>query len=80
MQRINRGRWLANQTFMVEFATVTNRAYVIQYSSDLAEWNLAQPVMTGTGNWIQWIDNGEPKTECAPAAAPARFYRLIMLP
>ena len=79
-QRINRGLWLANRTFLVEFATVSNRVYAIQYSADLLQWKNAQPAVPGTGNWAQWIDNGLPKTEAPPADAPARFYRVIQLP
>ncbi len=79
-QHINRGVLLANKTFMVEFATVSNRVYAVQYSSDLVNWKSAQPSITGTGNWVQFIDNGEPKTESAPATQRARFYRIILLP
>ena len=79
-QPINRGVLLANQTFMVEFITASNRVYSVQYSSDLVNWKSAQPAVTGTGNWVQFIDNGEPKTESAPASQPKRFYRVILLP
>jgi uncharacterized repeat protein (TIGR01451 family) len=80
LQPINRGTLLANRTFLVEFATLSNRVYAIQYSGDLATWLTAHPAITGTGNWIQWIDNGEPKTVGSPADAAARFYRLFLLP
>jgi hypothetical protein len=79
-QHIHRGVVLANQTFMVEFATLSNRVCAVQYSPDLVNWKSVQPAITGTGNWVQFIDNGEPKTESAPATQPARFYRVILLP
>ncbi len=79
-QRVNRGLMLANRTFLVEFPTLTNRVYSIEYSKDLIHWKTASPAITGTGNWVQWIDNGEPKTESTPANTTARFYRLILLP
>jgi hypothetical protein len=79
-QHINRGLLLPNETFLVEFATVLNRQYYVQYSTDLKNWTTVQPAITGNGTWIQWIDNGLPKTESAPAAAPVRFYRVILLP
>ena len=79
-QHITRGLMLASQTFMVEFVTLTNRTYYIQYSSDLRTWKAAQPAVTGNGTTIQWIDNGQPKTESAPAGLNARFYRVILLP
>jgi hypothetical protein len=80
MQRFNRSLLLANRTFMLEFRTITNRVYSVQYSTNLVNWKAAQPAIAGDGNWIQWIDNGEPKTDRAPASVPARFYRLILLP
>ena len=57
---------LPDKTFLVEFASITNRVYYLQYSSDLRTWKTAQPGITGDGTWIQWIDNGQPKTESAP--------------
>jgi len=80
MQHIDRGVMLPNQTFLVEFTTVSNRIYYVQYSSDLKQWKTAQPAITGNGTRIQWIDNGEPKTESAPSTQPIRLYRVIALP
>ncbi len=79
-QHIDRGVMLPNKTFLVEFLTMSNRLYYVEYSSDLRNWKTAQPAVTGTGTRIQWIDNGEPKTEIAPSLAPVRFYRVILLP
>ena len=79
-QRINRQLLLANRTLLLEFTTLSNRVYAIQYSPDMMDRKSAQPFVTGDGNWVQWIDNGLPKTESAPAATPSRFYRLILLP
>jgi len=79
-QPIHRGLMLANRTFMVEFASSSNRLYAVQYSSDLRNWNTAQPLITGSGSWMQWVDNGQPTTISAPQVTPMRFYRLILLP
>jgi hypothetical protein len=79
-QHIDRGIMLPNKTFLVEFLTVSNRIYSVQYSSDLVNWKDAQPAIVGNGTRIQWIDNGEPKTESAPSVTPARFYRVVLLP
>jgi uncharacterized repeat protein (TIGR01451 family) len=79
-QHITRGLMLASRTFMVEFVSLTNRIYYIEYSGDLKNWKAAQPAITGNGTSIQWVDNGQPKTESAPAVTPLRFYRLILLP
>jgi hypothetical protein len=79
-QNIERGVMLPNQTFLLEFSTVTNRTYYIQYSSDLQTWQTAQQPIAGNGSRVQWIDNGQPKTVSAPSAGLYRFYRLILLP
>ena len=77
---INRGFMRPDGTFLVEFATETNRTYYIQYTSDLLNWKTVQPAIQGNGTWIQWIDNGQPKTESLPFEADRRFYRVIVLP
>jgi len=79
-QRIDRGLLLPDKTFLVEFSTISNRVYYVQYSGDLKEWQTAVPAITGNGTRIQWLDNGQPKTVSAPSSEAARFYRLIMLP
>jgi len=80
IQHIDRGLMLLDRTFLVEFLTAANRTYYIQYSSDLRQWRSVRPGIIGTGTRIQWIDNGEPKTESAPAVTPIRFYRVILVP
>ncbi|MEJ2422829.1 MAG: hypothetical protein P8018_14200 [Acidobacteriota bacterium] len=78
---VHRGLFLPDGTFLLEFSTVTNRFYVVEYSGDFKGWTAAQqPPIPGNGTSVQWIDNGQPKTESAPAAAGARFYRVILLP
>ena len=79
-QKINRGLMLQNKTFMVEFMSAIGVVYSIEYSSDLKNWKSAQPSINGNGTWIQWIDNGQPKTESLPSATASRFYKVILLP
>jgi hypothetical protein len=79
-QHIDRAVRLPDNTFLVEFASAANRVYYVQYSSDLKTWKTSQPGIAGDGTWIQWIDNGQPKTESAPATTSMRFYRLISVP
>jgi hypothetical protein len=79
-QRVNRSLLLPSRNFLVEFASQSNRVYYVQYSSNLVTWKTSRPAVQGNGNWIQWIDNGQPKTDNSPASESARFYRLIMLP
>ncbi len=79
-QPIHRGVMLANGTFLVEFLSQPNRTYFVQYTEDLLHWKTAQSSVRGNGSWIQWIDNGQPKTESLPSGTDKRFYRLIMAP
>jgi Bacterial Ig domain/Immunoglobulin domain/PKD-like domain len=79
-QHINRVLMLPNKTFLIEFSTLTNRLYYLQYTLNLQLWKTASPAIRGNGTKIQWIDNGQPKTESPPATTPRRFYRLILLP
>jgi len=65
---------------LVEFKTLTNRVYYIQYSPDLTTWKTALPAITGTGSSVQWIDNGPPKTDSLPGSVPARYYRVLLTP
>jgi hypothetical protein len=68
---------LSGGNVLLEFNTETGKSYYIQYSSDLATWKTALPKVDGTGNRIQWIDNGSPKTESHPSAVSSRFYRIL---
>ena len=79
-QHIQQAAVLPDKTFLLEFASITNQVYYVQYSSDLRTWQTAQPGITGNGTWIQWIDDGQPKTQSAPATTSTRFYRVIELP
>ena len=80
-QRISRtAQFPSNQTFLLEFSSIMNRGYAVQYSSDLSNWKTVMPTITGTGNNVQWLDDGAPKTESATAIAEKRFYRIILLP
>jgi hypothetical protein len=71
---------LPDKTVLIEFSSISNRFYNIQYSSNLSNWETAFPSIKGNDTRIQWIDNGEPKTESIPASQPRRFYRLLLLP
>jgi hypothetical protein len=71
---------LANRTFLLEFLSLSNRVYQVQYSSNLVHWRAARPHLQGNGNWLQWIDNGQPKTDSLPATQASRFYRVILRP
>ena len=70
---------LAGGNILLEFNSTAGTSYYIQYTSDLtAPWQTALPKVDGTGNRIQWIDNGPPKTATHPSANPTRFYRIVV--
>lgn len=64
---------------LVEFNTISNRLYYVQYApvASATNWSTALPPLTGNGQRMQWIDNGPPKTESLPGGATNRFYRII---
>ncbi len=79
-QPINRVLPLPSQAMLVEFNSITNRVYYVQYSADMKDWKTSVPAITGIGGILDWIDNGQPKTESAPATQVRRYYRVILLP
>jgi hypothetical protein len=66
---------------VVQFLTTTTNRYFIQYVDNESDWTnsakvrVAQPPLAGNGSWVQWIDQGPPKT--APLTNNTRFYRLL---
>jgi hypothetical protein len=79
-QHIDRIVVLPNRNVLIEFSSLTNRIYYVQYSSNMLLWKTAVPAITGNGTKIQWIDAGPPKTDAPPYAVPTRSYRVILLP
>jgi len=71
---------LADGSFLLEFSTLSNRVYAIQYSRDLANWLTVLPKLEGNGSRLQWIDYGPPKTERPPGEETNRYYRVHLLP
>jgi VCBS repeat-containing protein len=80
LQTITRHVRLANGTFMIEWVSLRNRTYFVQYGDDLYNWKTVVPPVIGTGTRQQWIDNGPPKTESLPSDKPCRFYRVVLVP
>jgi len=77
---VDRTQRLSDGWFRVEFSTLTNRIYYLQYSADLLEWRTALPALTGNGGYLQWLDLGPPKTESDPRTVAHRFYRILLSP
>ncbi len=70
----------ADGGFLVEFNSLADRLYFVQYSSDMVNWKTAWPGIAGLGNRVQWVDNGPPRTESMPDTAACRFYRVLLAP
>ena len=77
---VGRIRPFANSTFLLDFTTLSNRQYYVQYSADLKTWNTSLPALTGVGGVQQWLDYGPPVTTIHPTNAPRRFYRVLLVP
>jgi len=67
-------------SYLIDFRTLANRTYYVQYSSDLTAWKTAFPPVTGSGSTMQWADNGPPKTDSHPRTETNRFYRVLLVP
>jgi len=79
-QPINRIVPMPNKTVLVEFNSISNRVYYVQYSSDMLNWKTSIPAITGIGGLLDWIDSGQPKTDSPPSSQSTRYYRVILLP
>ena len=74
-------RWAFDPvTYRIEFDTVLNRSYQVQYSLDAVRWKTAEPAVVGTGKRASWVDDEPPKTDSPPASEQARFYRALRAP
>jgi hypothetical protein len=62
---------------LIGFYATTGRSYAVQYSTNLAIWQTADPFIIAQANYVQWIDYGAPKTE---SLTGTRFYRALELP
>jgi hypothetical protein len=64
----------------LEFPTLLNRRYLIQYTDDLTTWRNVDPLLLGTGAVVTWIDKGPPATDSLPAGRALRLYRVVFAP
>jgi hypothetical protein len=71
---------LPDGTFRLRFNTDLNRSYLVQYSDNLDDWKSANSIVTGTGELVEWMDDGPPKTEIHPALVSGRVYRVVHAP
>jgi len=67
---------------LLEFPSLTNRTYTVEYITNLlsTNWLAAQPLTRTPANFTYWIDYGPPETVSHPTNTPARFYRAFLNP
>jgi len=70
---------LSSGNILIEWPSVTNRAYTVIYSDNVLFSNamVAPPSVVAPANRTQWIDYGPPTTVSAPTNAVSRFYRVL---
>ncbi len=77
--QLDREPQMIGDRFLIEFAAVPGRAYLIQYRADASTWTDAVPPVVAGGTRVQWFDDGPPKTSAKPVAVGSRIYRVIEL-
>jgi uncharacterized repeat protein (TIGR01451 family) len=67
---------------LLEFPTLMNRTYTVEYSSNLlsTNWLAVQPAIVAPANYTFWIDYGPPATLSQPTNSAMRFYRVFLNP
>ncbi len=68
---------LHNGVVLIEFTSTPGATYVIEYSSDTVNWNVAAPPIKAAGTRTQWLDSGPPNTASMPASVGQRYYRVV---
>ena len=64
---------------LLGLTTVPGARYQMEYSPDCVTWDSCSLPLEAEGTTAEWIDRGAPWTECEPAKAPRRFYRVRTL-
>jgi hypothetical protein len=73
---------LANGRWLLEFDSLAGGLYYIQFRTNMstAPWTTVVPSILGSGDRVQWVDTGPPRTFPPPEAAVERFYQVIRVP
>jgi hypothetical protein len=76
---ITSSKQLTNGNFLIVFQSTAGNRYTVLYSADptfTTNIMTAQPSIVAPANWVQWIDDGPPKTISKPTSSPARYYKV----
>ena len=69
------GKWV------LEWSSLVNRTYYVRYRRSLSnDWITVVPSVLGSGNRVQWVDTGPPRTVTLPEKDGQRFYQVILVP
>jgi hypothetical protein len=64
-------------SFLLNFQSLSNHVYFVQYTKDLKTWFTSPIPLHGSGTTMQWVDIGPNGTESHPRNTPYRFYRVV---
>lgn len=70
---------LRDSSVVFNFSATIGASYAIEYSSDMVTWVRSPAQVTAGSNWVTWLDQGLPKTNCHPSDCPTRYYRAVLL-
>ena len=70
---------LNDSSVVFGFSAVVGARYAIEYSSDMVVWNRSPQEVTAGSNFVNWLDQGLPKTDCHPSNCESRYYRAVLL-
>ena len=73
---VSRCEFLSDGGLLIEFESVAGRTYEVQYSNDSRTWVTSPVQIVASGNRVQWIDRGPPRTDSPPKTQKSRIYRV----
>ena len=76
---VRRVEMLPGGAFVVEFDSVPDSRYAVQYGANGGDWQTAPGELKATGSRLLWVDDGPPLTDSRPGTLGARFYRVIRI-
>ena len=80
LERIARIVSVSAEGVLLRFETQAGEKIVVEYSDDLLEWEQASDELIGTGDEMDYLDDGSSTEQEPPRDSPARFYRVVFSP
>ena len=74
---VERVTMLTDGSTLLEWSSLPDRTYIVEYSEDGSPWIAVQPAIRASANRVQWIDRGLPGTASHPADSGTRLYRVV---